>query len=885
MKKSIYILICLFTLVIGSVLPVNAQQAFYIYRNDGAINAFITTEIDSMSYSYMDVDSVIHDEIVVHEIHTPDSIFRIPIEVIDSVGFVTPKTVYQPGVKMLEGDMRNYIVSRDGLTLIFQLSTPSMYLPRMGDRLVTLDVDDIITNAFVGKVSEINTRQDCIEVVCEPVDLTDIFDTYYGVIRKVDEPASVKKRSITDGVYSTNGTNTYSPGKLSLDLLNTHHFQVEYKVDKELSFSLDHAQATISFTPTIDYNAFLIVNKDYGTYISVTAIGNYTLDEYLALAGSMTVKNEISLIKKAKPIPEALIDVFFEFGIFANLKATLSTEQTWTQKYRHVFHWEWSSKGHETLKKTNDFKPISNSHTGTIALNGTLNIGAYAKVGIAFIATSSLDIAEIDLRADGGLSIEGTYVPYKRDEEYAKKSTDLYNQIKEREVGVYLYYGLSAEATLFKWSINKQIPNFSNLPLNKKGKINGFRLVPLFSDTKLTRDNSGTYYATTNVLGNVFTTDVGFALINQQDKEDATYSYSLYGYNGPANKAEIYFPNKSVINEYAVYPLVKYMGMELIAEPSAIMDMCPANITKVECISAGYYKDYVSPYWMTFDVTAYLDDTQDIEEWGVYFLSDSDNEYINYPFENISSTQTIRFITMDDGSNMRINYSSFVAELDDRLGVYVRKRKDDGQLKTIYGDLSNVTLRYDTKPSLTMSNPHIKNTDIINDTIITDEYGNSKVIYQYKTTCSYTETVQGAFWIDYVDYGVSGENWSLTDNSPWYPTVDTEYTGTWSSTYWGNTENLNHSNWEIIHLRNSTKTINSNYLNWSGDGTITNVWCSSSAAYAPKRISSQTYSNASSARENYVEDFVSDANEKEPRNHLPTPKVLIPYNGGFIGTY
>ncbi|MBR5060986.1 MAG: hypothetical protein IKX24_02455, partial [Prevotella sp.] len=351
-----------------------------------------------------------------------------------------------------------------------------------------------------------------------------------------------------------------------------HEISVEYHIDDELSFRLDNAKASISLTPTIDYSAYLIVNKDYGTYISVTAIGNYSLEEYLALAGTIAIDDDIPLFEKAIPIPEALIDVFFEFGVFANIEATLSTEQTWTQKYRHVFHWEWSSKGRETMKNINEFKPVSNSHTGKVAINGTASIGAYGKVGIAFIATSSLDIAQVDLRAEGGICVEGTYVPYKRDEKYAKKSTDLYNQIKDREVEVYWYYGLSAEAELFKWSASKQIPNFFNFPLNKKGKILGVRLVPLFSDTKLTKDENDTYFATTKVMEDVFTADVGFALINQDNEEDATYSYSIYNYIGPKAEAYASFFNKPVSNKYTVYPLVKYMGMEMIAEPCATID-------------------------------------------------------------------------------------------------------------------------------------------------------------------------------------------------------------------------------------------------------------------------------------------------------------------------
>ena len=575
MKTLVKIILCIIS-CFSYILPSYAQQAFYIYRNDGVINTFITTEIDSMTYSRIDVDSVIHDNYITQEVYTPDSIYRIPLEAIDSIGFVTPKTVYQPGVKVIEGDIRNYIIARKELNLTFLATTPNKLIPSIGDKLVTTEIDDIITKPFIGRVSELRNNTDGIEVVCEPVELTDIFECYYGITRKKADSLSVNSRSISDGFYGT-GTCTLRPGKLTHDLLNTYNTQITYSPDDELSFGLNNAKATISLTPTIDYNAYVIVNRSYGVNISVTAIGNYTVEELLALSGSIQFGGDVSIFEKAIPIPEALLDIYFEFGVFGTMTGKLSVDQKWTQKYRHVFHWEWSNKKHQTLKNIHEFKPIGSTHQGKIALNGSLGAGAYGRVGFAFIATSSLDIAEIGLRVEGGIMTEGTYVPYKKDEEYAKKSTDLYNQIKDREISSYFYYGLSGEAKLFKWSISHEIPNFLNLPLNKRWDIGSVRAVPLFSDTKLEKDEEGTYYASTKIDGIVQKSDVGFALINKDKEADALYSYSVYGYQGPKAEAYASFYDKPKANKYIVYPLVKYMGMDLIAEPSA--EIKTANIS------------------------------------------------------------------------------------------------------------------------------------------------------------------------------------------------------------------------------------------------------------------------------------------------------------------
>ena len=587
MKKIVSTIVCIIS-VICYALPVNAQQAFYIYRNDGVINTFITTEIDSMTYSCVGVDSVVHDEYVVNEVYTSDSIYRIPIAVIDSIGFITPKTIYQPDVIVLDGDIRNYIISRDDFTLRFLSTTPKSLLPQKGDKLVTTEIDNVITNAFVGKVTEVISLEDGIKIICEPVNLTDIFECYYGIIKKMDEPDSVRHRSIEDGFFGTDGTRTFNPGKKTHELFNSHDVSITYNKDEELSGSIDNARATISLTPIIDYNAFLIVNKTYGVNLSITAVGRYSLETSLELSGDIDYELDIPFIKKVIPIPEALIDFEFELGLFGEAKGSVIIDQIWTRNYKHFFHWEWSSKGHESLQKVHEFKNTSNTHTGEVALNGSLGLGFYGKIGIAFIATSDLDIAEMGLKYKGGLCYESTYVPYKRDVEYARKSTDLYNQIKDREIAAYKYRELTFEAKLFKWSVSKEIPNFFNIPFNKKDSEYVIRCVPLFSDTKLTKNDGGTFNASTKVSKKVNATDIGFALINNNNAEDATYLYSIYNYSGPKAEAHASFYDKPELNSYTVYPLVKYRGMELIAEPSAVVENeSPVTMT-LEMERIGY---------------------------------------------------------------------------------------------------------------------------------------------------------------------------------------------------------------------------------------------------------------------------------------------------------
>ena len=86
MKKILVIIVaCL------SVALSHAQEdsPFYVYRNDGDFNAFFLSEVDSITYSSIDIDSIQCEDVVTQEFWTSDSVYRIPLAAIDSVGFTT----------------------------------------------------------------------------------------------------------------------------------------------------------------------------------------------------------------------------------------------------------------------------------------------------------------------------------------------------------------------------------------------------------------------------------------------------------------------------------------------------------------------------------------------------------------------------------------------------------------------------------------------------------------------------------------------------------------------------------------------------------------------------------------------------------------------------
>ena len=165
-----------------SVLGLAAQQqqsqyALYNYRNDGDFNAWLNIDVDSITYSNIGLDSVEYDNIVTQEVWTPDSCYRIPIEVIDSIGFRAPKPEYRPNVYHIRRWHLPYIVKKEGLVLYLSCSIPNDSLPSVGQVIISDVFEEPIQYGFSGRVLSIQAEvdDDNYVITCEAVTLEDVF--------------------------------------------------------------------------------------------------------------------------------------------------------------------------------------------------------------------------------------------------------------------------------------------------------------------------------------------------------------------------------------------------------------------------------------------------------------------------------------------------------------------------------------------------------------------------------------------------------------------------------------------------------------------------------------------------------------------------------------
>ena len=207
MKRSIIVLaLCsLFS------VPAFAQEAFYIYRHDGDFNGFFYDEVLEMRSSKIGVDSIEYDQWVTQEIVLADTVYRIPLAAIDSIGFQQPEIKINPNIRYMERDgycpyfYSAYQYSHDGITF---KNLPKYMEPKKGDVLIGLVSDSISGryynyynsgNSFsciVDSVGRDRWEEELTIVYGRPVEqIGDVIEQYIGMeVIGVDPQGNIHRR-------------------------------------------------------------------------------------------------------------------------------------------------------------------------------------------------------------------------------------------------------------------------------------------------------------------------------------------------------------------------------------------------------------------------------------------------------------------------------------------------------------------------------------------------------------------------------------------------------------------------------------------------------------------------------------------------------------------
>ena len=226
------------------------QYAVYIYRNDDDFNAHLNIDIESIRFSAVGMDSIWYDNAVVQEIWTPDSVYRTPLAVVDSLTFQAPDPQFKLDVFHISADHLQYVRTVDDLTIEFDSAIPNDMLPVKGQVVVSDVHNSPFDEGFAGRVKTLQRSSSKVLMTCEQVSLEDVYDQILSIGRTISyfedesEAPAAKPRRIS---INKDGTLSVPLGKFSLKL-------------KDPSLESSNMSIKLDVTPSIDLDYIVIYN-------------------------------------------------------------------------------------------------------------------------------------------------------------------------------------------------------------------------------------------------------------------------------------------------------------------------------------------------------------------------------------------------------------------------------------------------------------------------------------------------------------------------------------------------------------------------------------------------------------------------------------------------
>ena len=393
MKKRISLIILLAAVTLSGMAQ-TIGEAFYVYRNDGQFNAFFRDEVISIDYSYEDADGNTYDEIVTQLVVTEDSIYKIPLAAIDSVGFVQPEIVAKPDTRDMTGSMLDYLVKFENASLYFLATMPSELLPKVGDKLYTLEMTEILPVGFFGEVISVKNKGGFWVVECSGLDIEDIFDSYSYTVEVVSEGEhAARMRRAQPSIDRTIPIPTMS-----------------YSWKLGMGFSMFSVSNTVeaSLTPRFHIRGTDMKDPVRGRLTDLRVTCNYTTGIKYEFAFE-TAPNPLDLPfpggRGEYPICPAL-SFFWDFGVFAAVSGSVSYSQQFTQDY--VSHIDYKREGIK-MPKINFDQPLmigGQKSEPRIALKGAVRGGFYGELGIKPWAVDKNLLGKVSGRLEFGVEAE-----------------------------------------------------------------------------------------------------------------------------------------------------------------------------------------------------------------------------------------------------------------------------------------------------------------------------------------------------------------------------------------------------------------------------------------------------------------------------------------------
>lgn len=562
------------------VSQVQAQEAFYIYQNDGHFDGFFYDQVQKISYSKLDTLGVEHDDYVSQEIVTADSTFRIMLTAIDSVGFVQPEVKFNPRLReMDERGLSAYFDHLDeqsgAVTLYFRGDMPASLIPAVGDVLAGLDETLYGHDGYFGKVGSVSTEAGFIVCQMNPIDdWGDLFEQFVTVeqVGYYDNGTAARRMAgIPDNRLAHRLASSRSEGNRDFTILSWGG-RLQYDA-KPVTIGVDvnlEAKLNVVYKATSKrfYMKATITENFSATpsvHISWDKPGEWNFNAPIAFPG---IKFPAVLpLFETNPLPKGFARIGGAIDIGITLpKVQLPLSQSLVidtaEGAENVVYggFRWGSGSDEDAEKLFSDKLFDDSMDATLVLNGFLQVGSkveftvttnrwienlfFASIGWEIYSGPKLE-GEINLSAAGVIK-NGAYGLMK-DSKLAFSAFSVDTEAKAR-----IHVGGMDEVEKTIWS--------DNLKFFTKE----WYLFPDFDDTEAEYDpETATLTATVFPTRQTFwSVDVGIGLYDSDDNRVyEAFKGEDYGFSSNYNEVKHVFAVEGLPTDfYNVVPLIKTLG-------------------------------------------------------------------------------------------------------------------------------------------------------------------------------------------------------------------------------------------------------------------------------------------------------------------------------------
>ena len=692
MKK---LLLALNILLLGSfIVPVNAQQAMYIYRNDSvAFNAFLIDEIDSVAYSVYDQDSVAYEGYVSQLVYTKDSLHIIPLARIDSISFITPEPILKPGVKIMREDYLPYIVAVDSTTIIFASNTPSELMPIVGDVLVGDIYEDALEDGFSGRVLSREDRTEGVAFLCEDVFITDVYERLVTVgameSTTVDSTGIAKVKRASDAF-----TFELKPYKVKLNKNITLSVTPEATLKYEICIE-PGKERVVAFSFIHTYNMEAAIELKYPSNDDEEEGGKSDLRR--------SMYEEYPFVIGPIPLPIAGCQANIQLGGFFNMGGEIDFNATLKGNMSFEHGVRWDSQGLSTTSRTISKNFDAEGSEISLKMDGHVELGIAVRLSACFVNSR---LFSAGITALVGPQIAGN-ITYETNLEDLTSPGKFYNSIKDTHLDYNLYLGMGFSMSFFDptlfFSTDPEIrrnvkfsgTRFIYLPtMEHSFPVWRFYLLPEFSQPvySLSKTGAADFYITPKRdLIPFLPMTIGVTVFDENNNRVATkYFNEKYRFE----KDWDYMQKLSISNlenqqNYTCYPAIKFFDGVMTALPKtnfttgypvSITDFTVTNATKQE--DGFVYDGETYSYKFDVAVTVALSDSTKVEDWG-YVYRDPKGDTTHISLSGLGNPYT----------DKRYVYYRNSANSSAQLYGYVKYQNETDYY---YGQSNDYPLLYDT---------------------------------------------------------------------------------------------------------------------------------------------------------------------------------------------